>query len=172
MAITFRSTLRQRKYNFFIRNGFFPQEATQLSRTSRSGMKAPYFRFMIRSRKRTLDNAKRYGWSEKQFHDYILQQYRNLGIAPSDPFKIWKLLRHFEEIAYRRGEEYDSPWRKRIRRKSGKKREMKRTTRKSMLSSWIAEIDRTIARTTNESKLERLRTQRANLQKELDKMEG
>ena len=170
MAITFKSTLRQRKYNYLTKKGFSAQEATQLSRTSRSGMRAPYFRFMLRSRERTLENAKRYGWSQREFHDYILQQYRDLGISPRDPFKIWKLLRHFEERAYRRGEEYDSPWRKRIRRSTGKKREMKRTTRVEMLKSWISEIDRTMSRTTNEYRLERLRTQKENLQKELDRM--
>ena len=177
MAIVFKSSLRQRKFDALISAGFFPSEAEEFSRTSRAGMRAPYFRRMVRSRRRTLDNSVRYNWTRAQYEAHIKKMYADNGFLKQDRLgririDPWQLLRYHEEAAYRRGEEYESPWRKRALRKGVRKREVKRTTRKGMLQSWISEIDHNIARTTNEKRLERLRIQRENLQQELKKMEG
>ena len=169
MAVKFKSAFRQRHYDYLIGKGFFPQEAMRLSRTSRSGMAAPYFQAMIRSRKRTLDNAKKYDWSQSQFQDHIQQQYRKLNIALDDPFKIWKLLRYYEERARQRGQEHDSPWEKRIRSKKGKRIEAKHTSRKSVLENWIFQLDNKIDKTKSDYRREQLVNQRDNLQRELNK---
>lgn len=177
MALIFRSSLRQRKYDALISAGFFPPEATEFSRTSRSGMRAPYFRRMVKSRRRTLDNSIRYEWTRAQYEAHIKKMYVENGFLKQDKLgririDPWQLLRYHEEVAYRRGEEFESPWRVRIRRKGVKKREVKRTTRKDALLSWIKQLDANIERTENERRKQKLIEQRKNLQAELDKMGG
>ena len=153
--------MREKRINYFIRNGFFKSEAIQLSRTSKSGMKAPYFMSMVRSRRRTWENAKRNNWTEKKYRDYIKKQYLDKGFVKSDKLgrkrvDVWALLRDFEERAFRRGEEYESPWIKKTKRKSTTKKTVKRTTRRDMLKSWIANLNKTISRTTSEKKKKQL----------------
>lgn len=166
-------SLRNRRYNYLITNGFFPNEAQQLSRTSRAGMKAPYFRTMVKSRRRLFDNAKRYKWSETKYRNYVRQLYINNGWITPDVLgrkrvDVWAMLRYYEERAFRRGEEYESPWKKRLQKKGEKKRQVKRTTRRDMLRSWIAQIDRSIERTRSEYRQRQLQTQRDRLQNQLD----
>lgn len=164
--------MRQRKYNYWIRQGFYPQEAIEFSKISREGMKASYVRYLVRSRRRTVDNLKRYGYSESQIRDYIKNQYIDNGFIKYDKIgrkrlDPWALLREYEERAYRRGEEYDSPWKKRGRTKAQIKKERKRTTRREAIQSWINQLGRTIDRTTNETRKQQLIEQQNNLRQQL-----
>jgi len=148
----------------------------ELSRTSRGGMRAPYFQFMIHSRRRLFENAKRYDWGEQKYRDYVKKLYADAGFLKTDKLgrlrvDVWAMLRDYEELAHRRGEEYESPWKKRTRRKSTVKQEMKRVTRKDMLKSWIVQIDRNIERTASEQRKQQLREQKARLEKQLEDME-
>lgn len=169
------ASMRERRYNFLVKNGFLPVEARDLSRTSRAGMRAPYFQAMIRSRRSLFNNALRYGWTERQYRDYIRELYTSRGFVRPDKLgryrpDVWSMLREYEERAHRRGEEYESPWKKRARRKSTRKQEAKRTTRKEALQSWIKQLDKSIERTASESRKAQLRNQRDNLKRMLDSM--
>jgi len=169
------ASMRDRRRAFLMRNGFFPAEAMELSRSSRRGLSAPYFQRFIKSRRRLLDNAKRYGWTDQQLRDYVRKLYTDKGYIKPDKLgryrpDVWAMLREHEEAAYRRGEEFESPWLKRIRRKSTKKRAIKRTTRRENIVGWIRELDRTIERTKQEYKRQKLLEQKANLQDQLDRM--
>ncbi len=125
-------TLRQQRARYLINNGFLAGEARQLSQTSRQGMLAPYFQRMVHARRMLRQNAIRYGWTDTRYREYIKQQYTDAEAIIPDilgrrRLDVWKMLRHYEQQAYRRGEEYESPWRKRIQRKSVHK---KTTTRR------------------------------------------
>lgn len=173
----FKSSIRQRKYDYLIRQGFFHREALELSRVSRRGMSAPYFTRMIRSRRRTIDNLKSSGKSDKDIREYIRQQYINNGWLKQDKagrvmVDPWKLLRSQEDKARRRGEEYESPWRKRVYKKSAKKKETKRITRKDMLKSMIEKLERRIQRTGNINKRLVLEEKLYDYQYRLRRMEG
>lgn len=168
--------MRQRKYNYYIKNGWYPQEAIELSRVSREGMKANYFQTMLRSRRRTVENLKGYGYTDTEIREYIKKQYIDKGFIKYDRvgrrrIDVWALVRDYEDKAHRRGEEYDSPWKKRGRTKAQAKRERKRTTRREAIQSWINQLDKTIDRTTNEERRDKLIQQRDNLKDMLNKME-
>ncbi len=168
-------SMRKRKIAYLQRNGFLPSEARQLSRTSHQGLLSPYFQYWIRSRRRLYDNSKMYDWTSQEYRDYIKQQYIDIGALKSDNLgririDVWAMLRYFEEKSYRRGEEYESPWKKRAKRKSVKRQESKRVTRKDMIISMIANIDRSIARTKNPEKRADLMARRNYFQLLLDKL--
>ena len=82
--MAFKSSIRQRKYDYLISNGFLPQEAIELSRTSRKGMQATYFRRMIRSRRRTVDNLKANGRTPNEIRRFIRNQYIANGFIKYD----------------------------------------------------------------------------------------
>lgn len=169
------ATRRQNKIRYLTYQGFLPTEAREYSRTSREGMKAPYFRFMIRSRRRLFDNAKRYGWTLDQYRNYIKQRYRDVGAVKRDvlgrqQIDVWAMLRHYEEMALRRGEEFESPWRKKTKRKSARKKDYKRVTRKQHAQDSITLINQSIARTKNPAKLEVLRAKREFFVEQLKRM--
>lgn len=177
MAITFRSSIRQRKYEYLINAGFMPAEARELSRTSRTGMRSPYFSRMVQSRRRTVDNLIRLGRSSREIQDYIKRQYVERKFIKRDSMgrlriDVWQLLRYHEDAAFRRGEEYESPWRKRTRRKATKKRTTKRISKKDMLRSMIKRIDRQIASTGNDTKRERLEETKYGYERELKRLEA
>lgn len=173
--MAFKSSIRQRKYDYLIKQGFRHMEAVEFSRTSRSGMKAPYFQHMLRSRKRTVENLKRAGRTDKQIRDYIKKQYVDnnwlkadkLGRVRIDP---WKLLREHEDKAHRRGEEYESPWRKRAYKRKSTKKEKKRITRKDMLNSLIEKLQNRIKRTASDRKRLALEDQLFDYQQQLRRM--
>lgn len=169
------ATMRQRRVQYFLNQGFFKSEAIELSRASRTGIRAPYFQAMIRSRRRLWDNAKRYKWTDREYRDYVKKLYIDKGFVKPDVLgrkrvDVWAMLRDYEERARRRGEEYESPWKRRAKRKSAKKQQVKRVTRRDMLVSMIKSIDRSIARTQNPQKLADLRARRNYLQLQLDRM--
>ena len=169
------ATLRQRRYNYLKKNGFFPSEARELSRTSRAGMLSPYFQTMVRSRRRLFDNAKRYNWTEQRYRDYVKKLYTNKDFVKEDAIgrrrvDVWAMLRYYEELSRRRGEEYESPWVKRTQRKGEIKRELKRVTKKGMLKSWIIQIDKRISRTRSEYKRQQFEKQKANMENQLKDM--
>ncbi len=170
-------TMRQRKINYLVRQGFFASEAVELSRTSRAGMKASYFRFFIRSRRRTLDNSKTNNWSEKRYRDFIRQKYIDIGALKPDSLgrmrvDVWAMLRAFEEKARMREDEYESPWRRKGRRKTAKKKQTKRITRKDMIKSFIKKINRQMDRTRDPEKQDELLGKRQEYQRRLDGMEN
>ena len=173
----FKSTIRQRKYDYLVKMGFYPNEATELSRTSRKGMSAPYFRRMVRSRKRSIENLKNTGKSESEIKTYIKNKYIANGWLRKDSLgrlriDVWKLLRFHEEQSYDRGEEYESPWKKRGKTRSTTKKAYKRITRKDMLKSMIIKLERRIKRTPNINKQLELEEQLFSLQHQLRKMEN
>lgn len=173
----FRSSLRQRKYDYLLRQGFYPSEAKELSRTSRQGMKAPYFARMIRSRRRTIDNLKRAGKSDRDIRDYIKNQYINNGWLKKDKLgrtliNIWGLLRSHEDKARDIGDEYESPWKKRTYKRSTAKKEHKRTTRRDMLRSLITKLENRISRTANVNRREALEEQLYGYQQQLRRLES
>lgn len=170
------ATMRQRRIQYFLNQGFFKGEAIELSRTSRGGMRAPYFQRMIRSRRRLYDNSKRYKWTEQEYRDYVKKLYTDRGFVKTDVLgrrrvDVWAMLREFEERARRIGEEYESPWRKRTKRKTEKKREVKRVTRKDMLRSMIRQINRSMGRTTNPQRLAELTARKNYLVLQLERMD-
>ena len=174
MAVIFRSSIRRRKYDYLIRNGFLPIEAREFSKTSRSGMSAPYYLRMIRSRRRTYDNAIRYGWTEREYRNYIKQKYLNNNFLKQDKIgrwilDPWKLLRYEEERAHRLGEEYESPWRKRTTKKAVKKQKIRRIKRADLIMSNISRIKRSLARTKSPSKRAALEAKLRDYQDMLDK---
>lgn len=167
------ATMRQQRQQFLQNQGFFPSEAREFSRTSRTGLRAPYFKRMIASRRRLFENAKRYKWTQKRYRDYIRKQYEDKGFVKRDSLgryrpDFWAMVREWEERSRRRGEEYESPWEKKTQRRSGQKREVKRVTKKKALESWIKQLDRNIARSRSEQRIKKLQEQRQNLQQQLD----
>jgi len=132
---------------------------------------------MVRSRRRLFENAKRYNWSESQYRDYVKKLYVDAGFLKTDTLgrmrvDVWAMLRDYEELSRRRGEEYESPWKRKLYRKSTAKKEVKRVTRKDMLRSWIKQIERSIERTTSERKRQQLMEQKANLEEQRKAMGG
>lgn len=169
------ATMRERRYNYLRKNGFFPAEARELSRTSRQGLLAPYFQLWIKSRRRLFANAKRYKWADREYRDYVKKQYTDRGFLKQDSIgririDVWAMLRDYEEKARRRGEEYESPWKKRTRRQSTARREMKRVTRKDMLKSWIIQLDKSIDRTESDARRQQLINQKDTLEQQLKDM--
>lgn len=155
--------------------GFFPIEARELSRVTAHGMRAPYFRHMMADRKELHDRAKSEGWTSTQYRDAVRKIYTDRGFIKTDKLgrqqvDVWARLREYEEAAHRRGEEYDSPWKKRLRTKGEGKKEVKRVTRRDMAISWIKQLDAKIATTKGEYRRNELIKQRDNLQKQLDAM--
>jgi len=172
----FRSSIRQRKYDYLTRRGFFPSEAQELSRTSRKGISAPYFQRMIRSRSRTIQNLKDAGRTEKGIRNFIKQQYIDNGWLKQDKIgrtriDVWKLLRSHEDKSKQRGEEYESPWRTRTYKRRATKRERKSVTRKDMLKSLISKLEGRIKRTSNQNKRTQLEEQLFSYQQQLRKMD-
>jgi len=163
---------KERRRIHLERAGCLPEEAIAYSVSSAEALKkAPYLRYLIRSRRALKTNAKRWGWSDAEYRQAIRNKYADAKAIKADgSLDPWAYLRDLDERFRRWGFEYESPWQKRIRRKGEKKREVKRVTRQATLESWVAELDTTIARTTNEYRLEKLREQRENLQKQLDKI--
>jgi hypothetical protein len=144
----------------------------ELSRTSRGGMRSPYFQFLIRSRVRTIENLKRAGYTPNQMHDYIRKQYIDRGFTKRDKLgrriiDVWAMVRFYEERAFRRGEQYTSPWRNRIEKKRAKRHDKKHTTRTDMYNSLIREIDRQLPNITNEARRKSLLEQKKNLEERL-----
>jgi len=171
------ATMRSKKIAYLMRQGFFYPEAVELSRTSRAGMKATYFRFMIRSRRRTLDNSKKNNWGDKRYRDFIKQKYIDIGALKPDSLgrmrvDVWAMLRAFEEKARMREDEYESPWRRKGRRKTAKKKQTKRITRKDMIRSFIKKINRQMDRTRDPDKQDELLGKRQKYQRMLDGMEN
>jgi hypothetical protein len=80
-------------------------------------------------------------------------------------------LRDQEDKSHRRGEEYESPWRKRGYRRSSTKKEHKRVTRRDMLVSLADKLERRIQRTPNAEKQMRLADQLFSYQQQLRKMD-
>lgn len=169
------ATLRERRTAYLRRNGFLPGEARELSRTSRDGLRAPYFQYWIRSRRRLYDNAIRYGWTDRQYRDYIKKQYEEVGGIKYDALgrpraDVWLMLRHLEEKAFRRGEEYESPWKKRGQRREKRKRDTQRVTRRQFLQSAINRVQRSLSRTKNPDKREFFEGQIREYQKQLNRL--
>lgn len=174
--MAFKSSIRQRKYDYFIRNGFYPVEATELSRTSRKGMSTPYFMHMIKSRRRTVDNLKNSGKTDQQIRDYIKKQYIDNNWLKQDKLgrwriDVWKLLRANEDKAYHRAEEYESPWKKRAYKRSSTRKEHKRITRNDMLNSIIKKLKTRIERTAGEYKRQQLEEQLYAYEQKLRKID-
>ena len=169
------ATLRQGRANYLGNNGFLPAEARELSRTSRGGLRSPYFQRWIRSRRGLYQAAIRLGWTEKQYRDRIRKQYEDGGFVKRDSLgryraDVWAMLRYQEELSRRKGEEYESPWRKKTQRKSGQRREVKRVTKRKALESWIKQLNRNIERTNSESRKAQLRAQRERLADQLRRL--
>lgn len=174
--MAFRSTIRQRKYDYLIGAGFYPAEATELSRTSRKGMSAPYFRRLIRSRRRTVENLTNAGYTDRQIRNFIKDVYVKNGWLKRDSLgrvriDVWQFLRDQEDKAHRRGEEYESPWKKRTKKRSSTKKEKKRVTRKDMLQSLIKKLENRIAKTANENRRLQLEEQRFGYEQQLRKLD-
>lgn len=166
---------RENRYNYLIQAGFLKAEARELSHTSKAGMKAPYFRAFINSRRSLKLNAIRYGWAVDKYRQAVKQLYVDKGAIKrdawgrvyADPFK---LLRWYEDRSPIPKDEYTSPWRKKIEIKSGTKRKINTVTRRAMLVQWIKEVNENIAKTTSEFRRKQLTEQRDRMQKRLDSM--
>ncbi len=172
----FRSSARQRRYDYLITNGFMPSEAQELSRTTRNGMSAPYFRRMVRSRRRTVDNLKRSGYSPLKIKEYLKRQYINNNMTKQDSLgrvkaDVWKLLRDQEDKSRRQGEEYESAWMKKVKKKTGNRKEKRRTTRRDMLVSLISKTEKQIERTANLNKRLALEDKLFGYQSDLRKLD-
>lgn len=167
---------RLTRYNALIQTyGFLPGEARTLSHTSRAGFHASYFQRMLNARRALWLNAHRYNWTNEQYRDTIKRQYAERGCFKQDILgriraDVWQLLRWYEERT-EVPEEYESPWRKKVQRRSGQRREYKRITRKIMLGDWIAQLDRQLANPTlSEMRRTKLQQQRQNLQRQQEQM--
>lgn len=153
--------------------GFLPEEAEAFSDISIKGLRsAPYARYMIRSRRALIWNARRYDWEEERIKQAIRNSYDKYGAIRADgSLDPWAYYRELEERSLGTGKEYESPWRKRTRRASEGKREAKRVTRKATAESWIKQLDEKIAKTPEGYRRDQLIKQRDNLQEQLDRME-
>lgn len=167
---------RATRYNALIHTyGFLPGEANQLSRTSLSGMHAPYFQRMINARRALFLNARRYGWNDEQYRDAIKRQYTDRGCLKQDTLgriraDVWQMLRWYEERTAKEAE-YESPWRKRVQRRSSRKSTYKRITRSAMLDNWIAQLNRQISNPNiSQSRKDKLIAQRDNLQRQKENL--
>jgi hypothetical protein len=172
----FKSSIRQRKYDYLIKQGFFHREAVELSRTSRTGMSAPYFRRLVRSRRRTVDNLSDSGYTEEEIKSFVREQYIKNGWIKKDSkgrvlIDIWQFLRDQEDKSKTRGEEYESPWRNKTHRKKSVKKIAKRVTRRAMLESMVTKLKNRIARTGNTQKRLMYEEQLYGYEKDLRKIE-
>ena len=144
---------RKSRYNALIGYGrlplFFPSEARELSHTSREGMGTRYFKRMVNSRRALLRNAEQYDWSLTRYRQEVDNLYSDRNAYKTDSIgrllkDVWKMLRWYEE-SYRMPDEYESPWRKKIRVKAEDKRVKKRTSRRQMMTDIVAGIDKDLA---------------------------
>lgn len=171
------ATIRSKRIAYLIGNRqlpmFFPGEARELSRISRAGMSAPYVQRWIASRRRLRDNAIANGWSERQYREYIREQYLVKGAMKTDKLfrwkvDVWAMLRDWAERGTKAGEEYTSPWRKKIRNRSTKKKQSKKASRREFLRNWIIDIQKRANRTNDPRRKAELIKQRDNLQRAYD----
>ena len=141
---------RKSRYNALIGYGrlplFFPSEARELAHTTREGMGTRYFRRMVNSRRALLRNAEQYDWSLTRYKQEVDNLYSDRNAYRPDAIgrlrkDVWKMLRWYEE-SYRMPDEYESPWRKKIRVKSADKRIKKQTSRRQMMMDLVADIDK------------------------------
>lgn len=161
---------------------FLPAESIELSRTSRRGLRAPYFQKWIASRRRTRDNAIKNNWTLDQYRQHIKNQYLVEGFMKADTLgrqrvDVWAMLRFRAETAVRRGDEFESPWRDKIRRSVTRKREGKKSSRRQFINNWIADLDKNIVKwkkfgPSGEQRVADLERQKANLKKALGNVEG
>jgi len=145
---------RKSRYNALIGYGrlplFFPPEARELSHISREGMGTRYFRRMVNSRRALLRNAEQYDWSLTRYKQEVDNLYSDRNAYKQDSIgrfrkDVWKMLRWYEE-SYRMPDEYESPWRKKIKTKAEKKRTLKKTSRRQLMVDLIAEINRQLVK--------------------------
>lgn len=153
------------KYKSLIEAGFLPEEARELKTRSKHALTAPpYMKRLIASRRMTLRNAMRYGWTMTEYRQYIRDKYANIkdGIYnghptyPDGALNVWAMVREYERSSRDRGDEYESPWKSDIRGKSVAKKKHKRVTRKDMLESQIKKKRQLIARTASDTKRQAL----------------
>lgn len=160
---------RKSTYNKLIKSyGFFPAEARELAHTSKEGFGSMYMQRLLGSQRAIFLNAKRYGWSERKYREYIKELYIRNGWVKQDRLghiriDIWKRIRDLSESTPIENE-YESPWAKRAGKKAGKKREGTRATRKALIEDWIRQLTDKISRTSDVRKLDPMLKQRANLE--------
>jgi len=166
--------MRQYRYDYLLRQGFLPGEARELSRTSKTGMKATYFQQWIRSRRRIFDNAKRYKWTDKDYRQYIKDQYIKSGFTKPDALDrkrvdVWAMLRRYHETVTDRGDEYESPWKKKTT-KRGVRKPTKKFNRTAAMKGWIKQLTANIDKLPEHSaKRKQFELQRERLQELVDK---
>jgi len=168
--------MRKTRYDYLKRQGFLHAEALELSRTSRGGMNAPYFQQMIRSRRAVLQNAKRNNWTQDEYYNHIRKQYSKSGFVKPDKLgryrpDVWSLLRRYQEARYGKGDEYQSPWKKRtVSPRTGRtaKKPTKKFDKSSMYRSWIKQLTDKIDRLPDNNRRRQLEKQRDNLRRLLE----
>ena len=165
---------RKSTYNKLVNSyGFLPSIARELSRTSKVGFGATYMKSLLATQRAIFLNAKRYGWSQNKYREYIKEMYARNGWVKQDALgrirlDIWKYVRDMSERLPIESE-YDSPWAKREHGKRAKKIAGTRATRKAVIQGWISELTVKIQRTSDQRRLDEYLRQRHNLENLLNR---
>lgn len=108
------ATLRNRKYNYLIKQGLTHLEATKFSSvyTLTQMRELPYIQRLIRSRRLLRANLKKKGYTPRNIQGVIANLYlRNEWVTPDGKTDVWEMLRSFRKKSIDAGD-YKPPERK------------------------------------------------------------
>ena len=156
-----------------ILRNFTQGERIQLIKTTVNGMRASYFKSMIKERNGIVKQSRKLKETDTDLLKRIKQQYVDMGVISSidspidETTDIWKLLRKYSDRVPI-PDEYTSPWRSKVEAKAHVKRTLKQATRKQHYENWIKELNAKINNpNTPEYRRIQLKKQRDNLEREL-----
>lgn len=140
--------------------GFLPFEYRELRKVPFS---VPYMRPLIKARLKQHLAYIAEGNTEKQWHKFIRQEYRNHDWMQNGIYDVWQMLRDREHRYRARHPDYESPWEsKRVKRSSADFERKFGNTIEKQRKQWLKELDQNIAKATGDRR-QALEAQRTNL---------
>ena len=178
-------TLRQQRYDYLIKSGFLPREATEYaSNYSMNQIRTvPYLQNIVRSRRLYVNNLRSRDYSDSDIRNAILRLYRRRNMIQDNAIDPWEALRRARQKAIEEGD-YIPPKRKGSHHPIGvskgqladqrKRRNVRiQTNARKDLQSQIESLNDQIGRASirgDQAERRRLEAQRNRLQLRLDRM--
>lgn len=121
------------RYNRLVKRGFLDLEALEIAGAYPTFQKYPdksdpsvYIRKMVASRRWTIQNLRRLGYSQEMIEDFIIEKYqKNDWLRYEGELDVWKMLEYYRGIAISKGEYYPVKRRHGIRAGSVSKGDIK-----------------------------------------------